>query len=179
MVIFAIFSEVTCQWFWAVYTVFSSWLSELSSTLVTWCGRMGVHWQRCVQISTVTLCFLKYKLLKAHHALKIPGNEFSWTTWNTFGEQVSGSVEQKVVPIHLLIVHCFISLQYSQSINDCIIFWHFFSVGMGNELLRVCYNFNYPIQCTKLILTYLWSELKSVIEINLCVWRTRTTYIKL
>ena len=32
-----------------------------------------------------------------------------------------------------------------------VIFRHFFSVGIGNELLRVFYNFNYPIQCTKLI----------------------------
>ena len=26
-----------------------------------------------------------------------------------------------------------------------VIFRHFFSVGIGNELLQVCYNFNYPI----------------------------------
>ena len=39
--------------------------------------------------------------------------------------------------IHLLIIHRFISLKYSQNINDCIIFRHFFSVGIGNELLRV------------------------------------------
>ena len=28
---------------------------------------------------------------------------------------------KKAVPIHLLIIHCFISLQYSENINDCII----------------------------------------------------------
>ena len=58
---------------------------------------------------------------------------------NIFGEQISTSVQQKAVLIHLFIIHCFISLQYSQNINDCIIFPHFFSVGIGNELLWVCY----------------------------------------
>ena len=29
-------------------------------------------------------------------------------------------------------------------------FRYFFSVGIGNELLRVCYKFNYPINSTKL-----------------------------
>ena len=33
-----------------------------------------------------------------------------------------------------------------------VIYRHFFSVGNGNELLRVYYNFNYPTQGTKLIL---------------------------
>ena len=28
---------------------------------------------------------------------------------------------KQAVPIHLLIIHCFISLRYSQNINDCII----------------------------------------------------------
>ena len=52
-------------------------------------------------------------------------------------------------PIHLLIIHCSILLQYSQNINDYFIFRHFFSVGIGNELLRVSYNFNYPTQSMK------------------------------
>ena len=65
-------------------------------------------------------------------------------------------VQQKAVPIHLLIIHCFISLQlfakYKWSyhfITTQVIFRHFFSVGIVNELLQVCYNFNYLIQCTK------------------------------
>ena len=41
-----------------------------------------------------------------------------------------------VCSIHLLIIHCFISLQYSVNINDCIIFRHFFSVGTEN-----CYGY--------------------------------------
>ena len=41
-----------------------------------------------------------------------------------------------------------------------VIFGHFFSVGIGNELLQICYNFNYPIQSTKLILSkFLRSEM--------------------
>ena len=48
-----------------------------------------------------------------------------------------------------------------------VVFRHFFCVGIGNELLRVCYNFNYPIVCTKLI-TFLWSEMRSIIEV-MCV----------
>ena len=75
-------------------------------------------------------------------------------------KQVTSSVQQKAVPIHLLVIRCFISLQYSQNINDCIIFQHSFSVGIGNELLRVCYNFNYPIQSIKFILyKFLRSEM--------------------
>ena len=42
---------------------------------------------------------------------------------------------------------------------------HFFSVGIGNELLRVCYNFNYPIQSMKFISTFLLSEMQSIIEV--------------
>ena len=59
---------------------------------------------------------------------------------------------KKAVPIHLLIIHSFVSLQHSQNINDYyfiitqVIFRHLFTVGIGNELLRVCYDFNYPIQ---------------------------------
>ena len=76
------------------------------------------------------------------------------------------SVEQKAVPIHLLIIRCFISLKYSQNINDCVIFRHFFRVGIGNELLWVCYNFNYPIESTKFILSkFLRSEVKCAIEV--------------
>ena len=45
------------------------------------------------------------------------------------------------------------------------LFRHFFSVGIGNELLRVCYNFNYPIQSKKLISIFLWSEMQSIIEV--------------
>ena len=41
---------------------------------------------------------------------------------------------------------------HSQNINDCIIFRHFFSVWIWNDLLQLCYNFNYRIQSTKLIL---------------------------
>ena len=85
---------------------------------------------------------------------------------NTFGEQVTSSVQQKAVPSHFLIFHCFISLQlfskyksfYHFKITQ-VIFGHFFSVGIGNELLRVSYNFNYPIQSTKLILTFLQGEM--------------------
>ena len=44
-------------------------------------------------------------------------------------------------------------------ITTHVIFWHFFSVGVGNELLWVFYNFNYPIHCTKSILsTFLLSS---------------------
>ena len=62
------------------------------------------------------------------NALKIPGSEFSWTTWNAFGKQVSISVQQSIVtyklfkkdePIHLLIV--LFDYNYSQNINDFII----------------------------------------------------------
>ena len=49
-----------------------------------------------------------------------------------------------------------------QDINDCIIlslcsqviFRNFFSFRLGNEILRVSYNFNYPIQSTKVITFY-------------------------
>ena len=43
----------------------------------------------------------------------------------------------------------------------------FLSVEIRNELLRVCYNFNYSIglQCMKLISTLLCSELQSIIEV--------------
>ena len=47
-----------------------------------------------------------------------------------------------------------------------VIFRHFFSVGIGNELLPVCYNFNYPIQSTKLILsTFSRREIWAIIEV--------------
>ena len=50
--------------------------------------------------------------------------------------------------------------------NNSLYFDIFISVGIGNELLRVCYNFNYPIQRTKLILsTFLRSEMQSVIVV--------------
>ena len=70
------------------------------------------------------------------------------------------------MPIHLLIIH----YDYLQNVNyryhfiiTQVIFRHFFSIGIGNELLRVCYNFNYPIQSTKLILsTFLRSEMQSI-----------------
>ena len=108
--------------------------------------------------------FWRCKLLQTHHALKIPGSKFSWTTWSAFGKQVTSSVQQKAVPVHLLIIHCFISLQYSQNINDCIIFRYIFSVGIGNELLRVCNNFSYLIQSTK------FYGVKYSLELRLCVW---------
>ena len=79
---------------------------------------------------------------------------------------------KKDVPIHLLIIHCCNSLQlflkyksFYHFIITQVIFRHFFSVGIGNELLRVCYNFNYPIQSTKLISKFLRSEMWSVIEV--------------
>ena len=80
---------------------------------------------------------------------------------------------KKAVPIHLLIIHCFISLQLFSKykwlyhfIITQVTFRHFFSVGIGNDLPRLCYNFNYPIQSTKLILsTFLRSEIQSVIEV--------------
>ena len=60
---------------------------------------------------------------------------------------------KKAVPIHLLIIHCFISLWLFRNykwlyhfIIPQVIFRHFFSVAILNELLRVCYNFNYPIE---------------------------------
>ena len=63
---------------------------------------------------------------------------------------------KKALPIRLLIIHCFISLQLFSEykwLDHFIItpvkFQYFFSVGIENELLRVCYNFNYPIQSTK------------------------------
>ena len=48
--------------------------------------------------------------------------------------------------------------------SNKVIFRHFFSVGIGNELLQIYYNFNYPIQSTKLI-TFLKSEMQSIIEV--------------
>ena len=42
---------------------------------------------------------------------------------------MTSSVQQKAVPIHLLIIHCIISLQYSQNINDRIICRYFLSVA--------------------------------------------------
>ena len=73
------------------------------------------------------------------------------------------------MPTNLLIIH----YDYLQNVNDRIIFIitqvifrHLFSVGIGDELLRVCHNFNYPIQCTKFILsTFLRSEMQSLIEV--------------
>ena len=59
-------------------------------------------------------------------------------------------ISKKDLPIHLLIIYCFISLQifskckwFYHFIITKVIFRYFFSVGIGNELLRVCYNFNY------------------------------------
>ena len=77
---------------------------------------------------------------------------------------------KKAVLIHLLIIHCFISLQFSKYkclyhfIITRVIFRHLFSVEIGNELLRVCYNFNYHIQSMKLISKFLGSEMQSVFE---------------
>ena len=57
----------------------------------------------------------------------------------------------KAVPIHLLIIDCFISLplfsKYKRLyhfIITYVIFRQFFSVGIGNELLRLCYNLDIP-----------------------------------
>ena len=36
----------------------------------------------------------------------------------------------------------------------------------------------YPIQCTKFISKFLWSEMQSII-LRLCVWRMRKTHLKL
>ena len=72
---------------------------------------------------------------------------------------------KKAVPIHLLIIRCFISLEFFSRykwlyhfIITQVIFRHFFSVGIGNELLRVWYNFNYPTQSTKFILSKIFTE---------------------
>ena len=59
-----------------------------------------------------------------HHALKIPVVNLAEQSWNTFGEEVSSSVQQSIVSdiyetvsIHLLIIH----YDYLKNINDRII----------------------------------------------------------
>ena len=84
------------------------------------------------------------------------------------------------MPIRLLIIHCFnfitIFWKYKwfyQFIITQVIFRHFLSVGIGNELLLVCHNFNYPIQSTKLILlTFSRNEMQSVIEVVCLIYRS-------
>ena len=69
----------------------------------------------------------------------------------------------------LFIIHCFyfdtIPSKYKWFYHFItqVIFRYFFNVGIGNELLQVCHNFIYPIQCTKLILSILYGV--SVIEV--------------
>ena len=65
---------------------------------------------------------------------------------------------KKAVPIHLLIIHFCISLQLFSKykwlyhfIITQVTFRHFLNAAIANELLQVCYNCSYPIQCTKFI----------------------------
>ena len=43
--------------------------------------------------------FFKWKLLQAHHALKIIGVNVAEQTWNAFSKQVSSNLQQSVVEI--------------------------------------------------------------------------------
>ena len=66
---------------------------------------------------------------------------------------MTSSAQQKAVPIHLFIIHRFISLEYYQNINDCIIFQHFFSVGIemncyGYAIILIIYT-EYEIDIIK------------------------------
>ena len=83
----------------------------------------------------------------------------------SFPELRRNSIFVEVMIIVLLIIHCFISLQilWRHEINDCNIIYFiivissyvstFLQCRNWKWIVTVCYNFNYPIQSTKLILS--------------------------
>ena len=95
-------------------------------------------------------------------------------SWNAFGKQVSSSVQESIVTdISEGCAHSFANYSlfyfikifskykwFYYFILTQVIFRHFFSEGIGNKLLRVCYNINYPIQSKKFLRS----------EIMVCNW---------
>ena len=89
---------------------------------------------------------------------------------------------KKAVPIHLLINHCFISLQFSKYkwfyhfIITQVIFRYFFCVGIGNKLLRVCYNFDYLYRVWNWYYQHFYG-VKCSLQLMLSVWPMRKKHI--
>ena len=97
----------------------------------------------------------------------MPVNETRYLGEHSFSKLGRNSIFIEVMFIVLLIIHCFISLHsrediklmivtfYNCDFKLCLDIFFVLELEINLGLLQVCYNFNYLIQSTKLILSTL------------------------